>query len=278
MKICKKPFAGRVRLYQSVLTVILFVVLAVQSEATIYTLNSAASGVTYSTTFDTGSGLTAWQINGGASQLNLQSLYYSLGFGAVSPLSSPAVVQHTAASLTATYTVSGIISVADSITLNGNTLGEQIKFTNLSGNASTFSLFQYSDFVLGNAPGSQTLNMAINSSSQATANQSGGGVTLQWLGQLTGGAVEVQANNSGTFFGPFNGTATVLNNTPLSVFGNAVFGYEFDAINLAAGNSLTVSETAALVVPEPSSVALVALGMIAAATLYRIRKGSVIAN
>jgi hypothetical protein len=278
MKIFRKSFASRVRLYAGVFIAIMFAASAIQSEATIYTLNSTASGVTYSSTFDTGSGLTAWQINGGASQLYLQSLYYSLGFGAVNSLSSPSVVQHSAASLTATYTVSGIISVADSITLNGNTLGEQIKFTNLSGSAGTLSLFQYSDFVLGNAPGSQTLTMAINSSSQATANQSGGGVALQWLGQLTGGSVEVQANNSGTFFGPFSGSATVLNNTPLSASGNAVFGYEFDAINLAAGNSLTVSETAALVVPEPSSATLVVLGMLAAATVYQIRKGRVIAN
>ena len=191
---------------------------------------------------------------------------------------SPSVALNGSASLTATYSVSGVVSAADTITLNGNTLVESIKVKNLSSAASTFSLFQYSDFVLGNASGSQTLNMTVLNSSQASANQSGGGVALQWLGQLTGGAVEVQANNSGVPFGPFNGTATALNNTPLSVLGNAVFGYEFDAINLAAGNSFTVSETAALVVPEPSPLTLVALGMFAVATLYRIRKGSIIAN
>ena len=278
MKICKKSFACGVRLYQVVLTAILFAGLAIQSEATIYTVSSIANGITYSASYDSSlNGLTAWSANG-ANQLDLQSLYYSESGGPVSQLMSPSVALNGSASLTATYSVSGVVSAADTITLNGNTLVESIKVKNLSSAASTFSLFQYSDFVLGNASGSQTLNMTVLNSSQASANQSGGGVALQWLGQLTGGAVEVQANNSGVPFGPFNGTATALNNTPLSVLGNAVFGYEFDAINLAAGNSFTVSETAALVVPEPSPVTLVALGMFAVATLYRIRKGSIIAN
>src|SRR5208282_3559760 len=167
MKILKKSFVSRARWFQVALFAILLGGFAVRSEATIYTLSSSPSVVS----FDTGSGLTSWQVSGGVSQLNLQSLYYSVANGPVSLLTSPSVVTHGAASLTATYTVSGTISVADSITLNGDTLGEQIKFTNLSGTANTLSLFQYSDFVLGNAPGSQIVNMIVNNSSQATANQ-----------------------------------------------------------------------------------------------------------
>jgi hypothetical protein len=271
MKILKKSFRSGVQLYKSALVAIVLAGSVIQTEATVYTLSSTASGVTYSALFDTGSGLTSWQING-ANQLSLQSLYYSVGFGSLNLLSSPSVVTHGTAGLTATYTVAETLSVADSITLNGDTLGEQIKLTNLSGSTSTLSLFQFSDFVLGGATGSQTLNMTINNSSQATANQSGGGVALQWLGQLTGGAVEVQANNSGALFGPFIGSGNVLNNTPLSASGNAVFGYEFDAANLISGNSLTVSETAALVVPEPSSLALIAFGTLGAVLLHNRRQ------
>jgi len=269
MKILKKSFVGRAQMSQGALIAFLLTGLVVRSEATIYTLTSSPSVVT----FDTSSGLTGWQENGGANQLSLQSLYYSVGGGAVSALTGPAVVTHGANGLTATYTVAGVVTVADAITVNGNTLGEQIKFTNLSGSASTISIFQYSDFILGSAPGSQTLNMTVINSTQASANQSGGGAALQWLGQLTGGAVEVQANGSGAPFGPFNGSATSLNNTTLSASGTAVFGYEFDG-SLAPSNSLTISETAALTVPEPSSVALICSGMIALALLNRRRRGA----
>jgi hypothetical protein len=270
MKIWKRSFVSRLRLYQGVFIALMAIGVAVQCRATIYTMTSTASGVTYTAAFDTtSSALTSWQVNGGPSQLSLQSLYYSVANGVVNPLTGASVVTHGATGITANYTVAGVISVADSITLNGNTLGEQIKFTNLSGSATTLSLFQYSDFILGSAVGAQTLNMIINNSSQSTANQSGGGVSLQWQGQLTGGTVEVQANNTGAPFGPFNGSATALLNTPLSATGNAVFGYEFDALNLAAGNSLTVSETSLLVVPEPSSMALIASGICFLVPLWR---------
>lgn len=279
MKLCKKSFSCGVRLYQVVLTAILFAGLAVQSEATVYTISSTANGITYSASYDSSlNALTAWSANG-ANQLGSQSLFYSVNGGSVSQLLGPSVVVNGPTSLTAAYSVSGIASAADTITLNGNTLVESIKVKNLSSSAATLSLFQYSDFILGNALGGQTLNMTVLNSSQSTANQSGGGIVLQWGGQLTGGAVEVQASNGGVPFGPFNGTATALNNAPLSVFGNAVFGYEFDSINLGAGNSFTASETATLMVPEPSSSAVIALGMFAAATLFCTRrKGSVIAN
>ena len=270
MKIWKESFVSRVRLCQGVFIALITGGLAVQSEATIYTMTSTASGVTYTAGFDTtSSALTSWQANGGPNQLSLQSLYYSVANGVVNPLTGASVVTHGAAAITANYTVAGVIGVADSITLNGNTLGEQIKFTNLSGSATTLSLFQYSDFILGGAAGGQTLNMIINNSSQSTANQSGGGASLQWQGQLTGGTVEVQANNTGAPFGPFNGSATALLNTPLSATGNAVFGYEFDAINLAAGNSLTVSETSLILVPEPATMGLIASGLCFLFPLWR---------
>jgi hypothetical protein len=269
MKILKNCFVGRVQPYHGALIALLLTGSVFRSEATIYTISSSPSVVT----FDTTQGLTGWQENGGVNQLSLQSLYYSVNGGAVSLLTSPTVVQLNSATLTATYSVSGVVSVADRITVNGNTLGEQIKFTNLSGSPTTISIFQYSDFVLGGVPG-QTLNMTVINTTQATASQSGGGATLTWSGQATGGSVEVQANGSGAPFGPFNGSATALNNTNLSASGTAVFGYEFDAINLVSSNSLTASETAALTVPEPSSVALICSGMIALALLNRQRRGT----
>jgi hypothetical protein len=274
MKNLKTSFANRVRLYRGALIAILFAVPVVQSEAQIYTINSTNAGVIYSMIFNTGSsGLTGLQVDG-VNQLNLQTLYYSINGGTVSQLTGPTatVTPGHVPKITATYTVSGVISAVDTIALNGNTLGESINVENLSANTLTLSLFQYSDFVLGNAPGSQTLNMTVLNSTQSTAAQGGGGLTLDWSGQLTSGTVEVQADGSGTQFGPFNGSATALNNSPLSALGNVDFGYEFDAVNVAPGNSFTVSEVSTLPVPEPSSMMLISAGMLALGLMSRRRK------
>ena len=275
MKICKKPFAGRVRLYQSVLTVILFVVLAVQSEATIYTLNSTTSTVT----FDSGSGLTGWQV-GGVQQLALESFYYSVGGGPLSPITSlgaPTVTTSVigAPSVTATYASSGSVSVKSTFSLIGNQLSDSIKVSNLSGGSQTVSLFQFSDFILGgsSAAGSQNVNMFLNSGSQAEADQTGGGMLLvdqaQFVG--TGGTTKMQANAGGGLFGPFlGGPPYVLDNATLTALGNAVYAYEWDAV-LAPNTAFTISEISSITVPEPSALALIAAGMFAL-TCFRRRR------
>jgi hypothetical protein len=266
-----KSFLGRARMLRGGFFTFLLAGYAIHSEAVIYTITSTANGTTYTAGYDNSvSGLTSWTA-GGMNQLALQSLYYSENNGAVSQLTSPTVVNHGAASLTATYSISGIVSVADTVTLNGNTLGEQIKFSNLTGSSQIFSIFQYSDFVLGGAPGFQNVSMLNNGATQAFTTQTGGGATLNWSGQLAGGVVKVQANSGGVPFGAFVGPATALDNVTLNASGNAVFGYEFDG-SLLSGNSLTISETSTLAVPEPAPLALISLGMLVLGWLHRCRR------
>lgn len=252
-------------MYQTVLTVILFAVLAVQSEATIYTLNSATSAVS----FDSGAGLTGWTVNG-VQQLGLESFYYSLGGGPLSPITSIASPTVTSTpigppSVTATYSSAGNVSVQSTYGLIGNQLSDSIKVSNLSGSAQTISLFQFSDFVLGGAGGSQSVNMFFNSGMQAEADQNGGGMRLVDLAQFVGtaGTTEMQASPLGGLFGPFlGGPPYTLNNTTLTASGNAVYAFEWDA-TLAANTSFTISEISNISVPEPAVMALAGVGMLA---------------
>jgi len=275
MKILEKSFAGRLWLFKGGLFAFLLAGFVVQSEAMVYTLNSSPSIVM----FDTSSGLTSWQV-GGQQQLTLQSFYYSLGGGPLSSvvsLGAPTItsIPFGNPNVTATYSSSGVISVKSTFTLNGNVLSDTIKVQNLSSGSQTISLFQFSDFVLGGASGSQNVNMFLNSSSQAEADQTGGGVSLVNQAQFVGtaGTTEMQADTSGALFGPFLGPPNALTNVPLSASGNAVYAYQWDA-TLPSNLAFTISETSYIVVPEPSSVVLIASGMFALGLLRR-RHGKV---
>jgi len=125
MKILKKSFAGRLWLLEGGLFAFSLAGFVVQSEATIYTVNSTANGTNYSAGYDTSlNGFTSWAANG-ANQLALQSLYYSENGGAISLLTSPSSVTTNSflnqGKLTVTYSISGG-SVVDTMTVNGSSL------------------------------------------------------------------------------------------------------------------------------------------------------------
>lgn len=180
MKIRNRSFAGTGRLCRGVLFAFILAGLAVQAEATVYTINSTVNGSTYAASYDSSvNGFTTWSANG-ANQLALQSLYYSINGGSVSLLTGAIVNTgssgFTSQYITATYATSAG-SIADTLTINGNVLSEAIQFNNLTANPLNVSIFQYSDFVLGgsSAAGSQTVNMTpASGGGYATANQSGG--------------------------------------------------------------------------------------------------------
>jgi hypothetical protein len=78
----------------------------------------------------------------------------------------------------------------------------------------------------------------------------------------------MQADNGGALFGPFVGT-NPLNNTT-SATGNVVYAFE-SSRTLGLNQSFTISEYQTITVPEPSSVALISLGMLALSLLNRRR-------
>src|SRR5690349_7473074 len=113
----KRPFKNRVRLYQSMLFVILFAGAAVRSGAQIYTLTAQNSSLQ----IDLTSGLSLWTVDG-VNQLNQQWFYYSIGSGPVYSIDtiapwSPLTITHgSAPTLTEMYSNS-TISVKTQFTL-----------------------------------------------------------------------------------------------------------------------------------------------------------------
>jgi len=277
MKILKKSFVSRARLFKGALFAYLLAGIVVQSEATIYTVTSTVNSTAYSASYDTSvNGFTSWT-SGGVNQLALQSLYYSENSGAISLLTSPSVSTSgfgNSKNLIVTYSISGSGTVVDTMNVNGSSLGESIVFNNTSGTGLNMKIFQYSDFVLGGAgaAGSQTLGITPSpvNGGYAVAAQSGGGQTFTWKGDASGYTTLVQADSSGSPFGAFIGPATDLDNATLTASGNAVFGYEFYG-SVGTGNNLSISETSAFPVPEPSFVAMISAGMLALALLHRRR-------
>ena len=150
---------------------------------------------------------------------------------------------------------------------------------NLSGSAN-ISFYQFSNFVLGNAPGSQNVQMSIiNPGTQYQAYQTGGGVSLMDLVQPIAPVAgvtfttEMQAD-SGTPFGVGNVSANPLDTNPLVAgqlngSGSVDFAYEWDATGLQAGASFSISQAQTITVPEPSLMALISAGMIVLASASR---------
>jgi hypothetical protein len=290
MRLLIKPLTSRVRLYQNTLIAILFAGTVVQSGAQIYPLSAQDSSVQ----INVAGGVSDWMIDG-VNQLNQQWFYYSVGSGPVYSIdtiaswSTPTISHGSAPTLTEMY-ANSTISVKTQYILQGQasgsgmaTLGDAITINNPSATAQTYHFYQYSDFYLGGVSGGQYVQ--FNSNGAGTAYQviqTGltGATLTGTVTALSGGtsvSPEEQAGiYDGTQFGLGNGNpAPLLNNTLNAGPGNVVYAYEWDVTLAASGNpgsSLTISEIQA-VVPEPSSVALVASGMLVLALLYRRRQG-----
>jgi hypothetical protein len=288
MRLLRNPLTSRVRLYQSALIAILFAGMVIQSEASIYTIGARDTSLQ----IDLAGGLSQWTIDG-VNQLNLQSLYYSVGSGPTASIytigipSAPSIttnLSHTTVSLDTAYAnstlgVDTLFSLQSSPVGSGKaTLAETFTINNLSATTQVFHFYQYSDFDLGGVLGGQSVQFSSNGSGQqyqVVQTDSNGRTLTGLITGVTGGSSaqsEVQAAlYDGTQFGLGSVNPVTLNNTLTAGPGNVDYAYEWDA-TLAAGSSLTISEIQA-VVPEPSSVALVVSGMLALALFHRRWQG-----
>jgi hypothetical protein len=287
MKFLNKPLRSRVWLYQNTLIAILLAGSAGLSEAATYTIGTRNSSMQ----IDLAGGITQWTVNG-VNQLNLQTFYYSVGSGpAVSIytlglLSGPTIttnISKTEVDLNATYGDStigiGTLYMLTSSPLGSSQsrLGQTLTINNPTASTQVYHFYQYSDFELGGASGSQSLQFYSNGFGQyyqVVQTASSGTILTGLVTAVTGGIsaqAEVQAGlYDGNNFGLGGGNPVTLNNTLTAGPGNAVYAYEWD-VTLAAGTSLTISEIQT-VVPEPSSVALVASGILGLALLRRRRQ------
>jgi len=294
MNILTTPLVSRPRrCSRALLLGFLFVSLVFQGQAVVlfpYNLTSSPNGGIDSSTaqvnLNPGNGyVPSWQVDG-VNMLSQQLFYYSVGNNLAAsidtmPLTSSSTTLGGA--VKGTYAASGVsitptFSLTSGVNSGGTyyTLGESILVKNTLSTPQTINFFQYSDFSLGIASGSQTVNLStINPNLQYQATQAGGGTypSLQdgyqivALGPVT---TTMQAGNSGLLFGPFIGN-TPLDNATFSASGTVVdYAFESSA-TLGFNQSFTISEFQTITVPEPSSVALISLGMLALAVLNRRR-------
>jgi hypothetical protein len=293
MKLLRKRLTSRVRLYQNTLIAILFAGSVVQSGAQIYTLAIRDTSLQ----FNLAGGLSNWTIDG-VNQLNQQWFYYSVGSGPVysidtiAPWSTPTITTNTGKTqitlseiyANSTISVGTTYVLVSSLVGSGKaSLSQALTIKNLSGTAQVFHFYQYSDFDLGGVSGGQNLQFTDNGSGkyyQIVQTGSSGIILTGLVTGVSGGTSALSEEQAGLFdgtqFGLGNGnSAPLLNNTLTAGPGNVVYAYEWDATLAAFGNpgsSMTISEIQT-VVPEPSSVALVASGMLALALLCRRRQG-----
>jgi hypothetical protein len=290
MRFFRKPLTNRVRFYQNALIAILFAGAVVQSGAQIYTPAIRDTSLQ----INLAGGLSDWTIDG-VNQLNQQWFYYSVGSGPVysidtiAPWSTPTISTNlgkTQITLNEMYANSAI-SVGTLFSLQSSPVGsgkaalsQTLTISNPSATAQTYHFYQYSDFDLGGVAGGQNIVFSSNGSGQeyqvVQTGLTGTALTGLITGVSGGSSVqyEVQAGyNNGTQFGLGNGnSAPLLDNTTLTAGpGNVEYAYEWD-VTLPALGSIIISEIQT-VVPEPSSVALVASGMLALALLRRRRQG-----
>jgi hypothetical protein len=293
MKFLNKPLLSRVWLYQNTLIAILLAGAVVHNEAATYTIGARNTSMQ----IDLAGGITQWTING-VNQLNLQSFYYSVGAGSATSIYTLALVSgptfttnisKTIMSLDATYADS-TISVGTLFSLQSSPIGsakatltQTLTINNLLTTTQVFHFYQYSDFDLGGASGNQNVQFFDNGSGQyyQVVQTATSGTTLTGLVTAVSGGIsaqsEVQAGLcDGNKFGLGSGNPVTLDNTLSAGLDNVVYAYEWD-VTLAPGASLTISEIQT-VVPEPSSVALVASGMLALAWLRRHRPGRQLGN
>ncbi len=220
-----------------------------------------------------------WSVDG-QNQLSDQWFYYRIGNSgtgsSVGSLALTSVSQPTASSLDTIYTSPGQFSLEVDYSLVGSTpgsgtadLSEQIKIQNLSGSSLLFNFFQYANFQLG-GPGNVNNQMV-----QLMTNRKG----LYNEALVTAGNIQLTENvDSAISPGANNGEADVAPNTLNHITGTA--GYNLDNTtnsgpgnttwalqwtnNIAVNGTLVINKDLSIEgVPEPSTWAVLSLGLVA---------------
>jgi hypothetical protein len=223
------------------------------------------------------SGMSLWSVDG-HNYLNQQWFWISLGpLGGGTPpvsidtlaLTQDSIVGSTLFTAYAGpgYTISISYALTGSSPGSGtSTLGENIQIVNTSSNSLPLSFFQYSDFDMG--PGSNTVVISKSLSGYYNAFQTSIGGALVSETDVTPAANEAEAGlEFATKAKLNNGVSPVILNDNTTDTGNVTWALEWDR-NLAPGGSLSISKPISLTVPEPTTVALISMGL----TLCALRR------
>lgn len=220
-------------------------------------------------------GVHHWDVDGVNNQLEKQWFYYRVGGGLAQPInniSTGVVNYNTGNSLGVTYTSAGSFSLKVEYSLTGGGVGsgngdmlETISIINLGTNSLDFHLFQYSNFDLLGTPANDSVGIAFNGSGYDSA--------VHWEGAygISEGIVSPEANRAeaNLYSNTETSLTTVagynLNNNLTQLNGDVTWAFQWDN-EIAVNDGLFIFKDKSMSIapiPEPSSVALLALGIAA---------------
>jgi len=243
-----------------------------------YTITSGGSSATLNLGDGSGGtgnlGMNDWDVGTG-NQLAQQWFWYAIGNAAPTSIDQlPGSVMNASYAgpnnLTVTY-LNSQLSINIDYILTGNGVGsgsadvmEYIWIDNVSGSPVNLTFYQYSNFnLLGN--NNNTVNITGSSGDYTAANQTTGGPGGTGVAEviLSPSAVGAEAGLAGpTLSDVNNGT---LNGNTGPVTGNVAWAFQW-AETIDAGGEMDILKDKGLevmTIPEPSTVPLIALGMVA---------------
>lgn len=234
-------------------------------------VNLTSGNSTAGINLGTSAGMYSWIVDGG-NQLNQQWFWYRIGGGLAAPINTIGSVSYTTTGsdiVDATYSGAGF-ALKIRYSLDGGSIGsgvsqiyESIMVTNFSGGSLDFHLFQYSDFNLGTTAGGDSVEVYSSGSGYDFVSQTDGSTEIQ-EGINLPEAQFGEAALVGNTLAQLNGSPGYnLNNTLTAGPGDVTWALQWDASILNNG-SLDVFKNKGLLVtpvPEPSALALIALGL-----------------
>ena len=251
-------------------SVLLFAGTSMATPNIIVTLSDAGSTATVDLNGLT-AGMNSWSVNG-QNQLNRQWFWYAIGSTAPQSIDSLGLTsynQPNAAEVTATYQNAQLALTIDYVLAGGGVgsgsadITESISVLNNSGGSVNFHFYQYSDFNLLGSGASDSVQLFGFPGSwnfvQQTAGSSGIGEAI-----VAPDANHGEAAFIGQTLGELNGASPLtLNDNPSAGPGDVTWALEWDP-TIANGGMFDLTKDKSLfiqVIPEPSTIALIALGL-----------------
>jgi hypothetical protein len=159
----------------------------------------------------------------------------------------------------------------------GSDIGEQIKIKNLTSQPLQFHFFQYTDFDLDGSFAGDTVELGKNLMNQFNqALQSKGNIHFADT-VISPGASHGQAGIGQTIFNSLiDNSPTTLNDFAGPITGDATWAFQWDPI-IAPGGSFNISIDKNQIfapVPEPSTLSLIPMGLMAFGMARRNRRSS----
>ena len=221
-------------------------------------------------------GMFNWTVDG-VNQLAQQWFWFRVGGvgseASINTISGSTITQPNTKSANVSY-ANAAYGVSVNYTLNGQApgsglsgMGELVRISNFTAAPLDFHFFQYSDFDLGGTPGGQSVVLSKNSFTGLwnTADHFAPGVALSET-VATPGANHAEAGLFPNTLNKLNnGVADTLNDVAGAGPGNVTWAFEWD-LTIAPGSSADINKALSLTitqVPEPTSVALISLGLLA---------------